>query len=135
MLSLTREPSSASTVDFLSADDMPREFYVILAGEVGVFVPRPQSHIVAEMSAVERMCRRLDQTELDADDIQKYLKTFKEEKDRKEFLTKVVRVWEGKSVQLNKEHIQEKLGNLPNSRQGIYNFYNEVEKSNFSTDT
>ena len=106
--------SYASTVDFVwFIDDLAKDFYIILMGEVGVFVPRSAHHVIGEINAVDRMLSRIDKKDAYKEDIENYLKDCKEEKDKKDFLAKIVRVYEGNNIELSSFYLQEKLGGLP----------------------
>lgn len=108
------------------SDESANDFYIILKGEIGVFVPRPTPHVVGEMNAVERMCRRLDKYELEKEDIEEYIRVMPEDKEKKQFLSKIERVSKGNKIELEYNYVAEKLGGIPFEKMASENFFNNV---------
>jgi hypothetical protein len=96
-------------------------------------VPRPIPHVVGEINAVERMCRRLDKQELDKQEILRYISESREEKEKKIFLSKVERVTPGPSIELDSSYVLEKLGGIPYEKMASENFFNKVAGNHAST--
>ena len=89
-------------------------------------MPRPIPHVVGEINAVERMCRRLDKQELDKQEILRYISESREEKDKKIFLSKIERVTQGPSIELDSSYVLEKLGGIPYEKMASEHFFNKV---------
>lgn len=105
---------------------MAKDFYIILNGEVGVFVPRTTHQVIAEMNTVERMMRMLDKTEANAEIINSYINSYKEDKDKKEFLSKILHVYDGNKIVLSEAYLNERLGGLPYQKMQNEIFFNPV---------
>lgn len=97
---------------------------MILSGEIGVFVPRNEQQLFGEISAVERICRRMERYELDKKDIEWYLSHFKD--DQKEFFMRVDSISEGCRVVMNKFYLSERLGGLDYESMPPDLFFNNV---------
>ena len=96
---------------------------------MGVFVPRPLHLINGEIDVVRRMTERLDKKDLTEDEIKKYIQSDKcrEDKHRREFLSKIYHVYEGNKVIFNKFYLNEKLGGISLEKLQNENFFNMVE--------
>lgn len=77
------------------------------------------------------MCERLGKTELDESEIFDYIKSpnCKEEKSRKEFLQKLVAVYEGEKVIFSEFYLNEKLGGISAVVQNQKILFNNVDLS------
>ncbi len=105
---------------------MAKDFYIILNGEVGVFVPRIPHQVIAEMNTVERMMRMLDKTEANSEQIKRYVEAYREDKDKKDFLSKVLHVYDGNKIIMTDAYLTEKLGGLPYQTMQSEIFFNPV---------
>ena len=92
-------------------------------------MPRSAHHVIGEINAVDRMLSRIDKKDAYKEDIENYLKDCKEEKDKKDFLAKIVRVYEGNNIELSSFYLQEKLGGLPLKEVQKEIFFNPVKSS------
>lgn len=112
----------------VTIEDRAEHFYIILTGEVGVFVPRQQHHINGEMDAVKRMCERLDKKDLWHEEISEYLESpyCREEKSKKEFLSRIYSVREGIKVVFHDFYVNEILGGVAERVRNQSDLFNSV---------
>lgn len=112
----------------VTLEDRAEHFYIILMGEVGVFVPRQQHHINGEMDVVKRMCDRLEKKELDEAEIIEYVQSpyCREERAKKEFLCKIRAVREGMKVLFHEFYVNEVLGGVADRVKNQADLFNTV---------
>lgn len=88
------------------------EFYIILSGQVGVFVPRVPMNILQEISTVDTMVARLGEQNLNQEQIEKYIEDTNLDPSRRKFLTHLRSVEKGKIVRFKQEYLNEMLGGI-----------------------
>jgi CRP-like cAMP-binding protein len=92
-------------------NDEPKDFFIVLKGEVGVFIPRTYTDQKREAVFLDKLITTLGRREVFEEEIIMYVKTKSLEKKEKEFLAHVKYIQSGKVI-FYPEYLSKKIGGL-----------------------
>lgn len=92
-------------------NDEPKDFFIVLKGEVGVFMPRNYTEQKREGVFVDKIITTLGMRDIPEDEITKYVKGRHLEKKEKEFFALVKYIQNGR-VNFHPEYLVKKLGGM-----------------------